>query len=211
MLHQYFDDPKAIDLSTFISKPNKGKSLLSGLEPIGEGLYLMELTENEMDIYNKNIGYKSSGHRTPYSYLFDREKGKIISDNVFRKGGLGGNFKDGYCSLLVYGTLENPDGGISNGCLIDTKGNVVLKQESLNYIYHIGGIIASMGNYLYNLKTNKKILNPNTTKISSDEFLFIETYELNAKYYDPEVAKIQKRGVYKINKFTAEMEFFEKT
>lgn len=176
-----------------------------------EEYYLKELSENELDTYiknhNENKKYSSSDKNLSFLY-----KGDIkISDIVFRKGGLGGTYKDGYCQLLEYGTIENPKSEYYNGCVVDIYGNIVLKQsqeKGLGNIYLKGGILAMVGDYLYNLKTGKPFLKPMSSKLETYEFMFVETYTLDEKYYNPEIAKIQKRGVYKINKFTSEMQFF---
>jgi hypothetical protein len=156
----------------------------------GEGIELVPVPEDELGELDPR------GKRTDFSYLY--KDGKKLSDDIFRKGGMGGTYKDGYIGLMKY----NPETKSENDwVMVDTEGNVVYTQKNrFGSLYHQGGIIVSDDNKLYNIKTGDMIVD-HTAKISSRDFLFVEVIWSSNGF---------ESGVYKIDKQTAEIEFFER-
>lgn len=138
-----------------------------------------------------------------YSHLY--KDGVKVSDEIFRKGGLCYGFKDGYCTLIHY-VLEREHEeerlGFSSGesVIINTDGKVCLSKEGLDYPYHSGGNVGSMGNYYYNLLTGEKICYRPSSVITGGEYLYLE-HRYNFDYYEVKIPV----GVYKLNKITLEL------
>ena len=138
-----------------------------------------------------------------YSHLYHNDL--KVSDLIFRKGGLGGTFKDGYCSLINYvKTKESKknDDGFSFGThvIINGLGEICLNREGLDYPYHIGGHLASIGNYIYDLRTGKAIAPKSSPSIQGVNCIIINhTYS----WYDKEAAL--PLGIYRIDFQTAEI------
>jgi hypothetical protein len=135
---------------------------------------------------------------------FHLYKDGVQLPNVFRIGGLGGQFKDGYCVLIYYSDFKLLSSKLKKGyssdigrsCIINTDGEIVLESKHLiEYIYHIGGIIASCNNReIYNLKTKEVIMKDHLGISYTSQYLFISTYN---------------NEVYKIDKYTGDIEIFE--
>ena len=130
-----------------------------------------------------------------------------VSDEVFRRGGLGGDFKDGYCDIIHYTPKKDkkkyPDGfGDATHVIINESGNVALKQDGLNYPYHIGGNVGSLKDFYYNLLTGEVIMPKGGTSIVAKNFLIIE--HKNVWDYIKKVIDIPK-GIYSINLLTCEV------
>ena len=120
---------------------------------LGHGLRLLpiELTEEEQK--NKHIV------NSEYSHLY--KDGIKVSDDIYRKGGMGGYFSDGYCELLWYQrekkSKKSSDVFSSSlHVLINLQGKIVLKTTSIcDYPYHVGGIVCNIGSKYYNLENGK--------------------------------------------------------
>lgn len=129
-------------------------------------------------------------------YLY--KNGEKISDEFFRIGGLGGKFRDNYCSLLI---VENRKLQSTQDYLkifeaiIDTNGKVVFKADHFTSLYHLGGLIASYKNKLFNLKTGEEICENNNSSISSADSIFLKNYKTT--------------GVMQIFKHTGEIVFYK--
>lgn len=152
---------------------------------LGEGIVLAYLGEN-----NK---YK-------YGLLF--RGNQKLSDKVFRVGGLGGKFKDGYCQLIHYPNFKDK-GNLAEGnhCIVDTTGKIVLTQEGLmTSPYHLKGVIATMNKKYYNLLTGE-VITEGYSNVRSENFVFVENIDGVEKF------KHQKR-VYKIDYRTGSFEIF---
>lgn len=139
-----------------------------------------------------------------YSHLYHNEL--KVSDLIFRKGGFGGTFKDGYCSLINYTRTKQPkknDSGFSFGThvLINELGDIVLSRDGISdYPYHIGGHLGSIGNYLYDLRTGVAIAPKSSSTITCKSCIIIEhRYD----WYDKEVKL--PLGIYKIDFETAQI------
>jgi hypothetical protein len=142
-------------------------------------------------------------NKNKYSHLY--KDGVKVSDEIFRKGGLCHGFKDGYCTLIHY-VLEREHEekrlGFSSGdsVIINTDGKICLTRDGLDYPYHSGGNVGSMGNYYYNLLTGEKIFYRPSSVITGVECLYLE-HKYNFDYYKVKIPV----GVYKLNKITLEL------
>jgi hypothetical protein len=155
---------------------------------LGEDMYLLYLTDNEYDDLKISRTYSNMG------YLFKNDR--IISNQLFRIGGLGGEFKDGFCKLINY-TKE--DGYYGKHCIINNKGKIVfIQKNSLDYPYHVGGIIAKLNSEYFNLNTGELIVSGDSS-IESKDYLFV----------DNRYKKEFEEGVYKIDKRTGQVEYFK--
>lgn len=166
-------------------------------QKLGDGYELRPIPLTKKQSENSRIvGMK-------YSHLYHNDL--KVSDLIFRKGGLGGTFKDGYCSLINYVKTKEPkrnDDGFSFGthAIINRLGEICLNRESLDYPYHTGGHLASIGNYIYDLRTGKAIAPKSSTTITGTNCIIINhTYS----WYDKEVAL--PLGIYRIDFQTAEI------
>jgi len=142
-------------------------------------------------------------NKNKYSYLY--KDGVKVSDEIFRKGGLCHGFRDGYCTLIHY-VLEKEHEekrlGFSSGdsVIINTEGKICLSRTGLDYPYHTGGNVGSVGNYYYNLLTGEKICYRPSSVITGKEFIYLE-HRYNFDYYEVKIPV----GVYKLNKITLEL------
>jgi hypothetical protein len=73
-------------------------------------------------------------------------------------------------------------------------------REGLDYPYHIGGHLGSIGNYIYDLRTGKAIAPKSSTTITGINCIIVEhRYD----WYDKEVKL--PLGIYRIDFQTAEL------
>lgn len=166
-------------------------------ERLGDGYELRQIPLTKQQSENSRIVSMK------YSHLYHNDL--KVSDLIFRKGGLGGKFKDGYCSLIHYVKTKEPkknDNGFSFGThvIINRLGEICLNREGLDYPYHTGGHLASIGNYIYDLRTGKAIAPKSSTTITGTNCIIIE-HRYN--WYDKEVSL--PLGIYKIDFQTAEI------
>lgn len=168
-------------------------------ERLGQGF---ELRKIEL----KNKKGEVIDNRNNYSHLYF--EGEQISKEVFRKGGMCSGFKDGYCALIHYIPSKDPKKSNTEGfdfgthILINQKGEIALKGGSFSsdHPYHIGGHLASIGNYIYDLRTAKAIAPKSSTTIKGVNCIIVEhRYD----WYDKEVKL--PIGVYRIDFETAEI------
>jgi hypothetical protein len=142
-------------------------------------------------------------NKNKYSHIY--KDGVKVSDEIFRKGGLCHGFRDGYCVLIHY-VLEREHEekrlGFSSGdsVIINTDGKICLSREGLDYPYHTGGNVGSVGNYYYNLLTGEKICYRPSSVIVGEECLYLDN-RYNFDYYEVKLPV----GVYKLNKITLEL------
>lgn len=129
-------------------------------------------------------------HHSDYGYLC--KDGKKISDEIFRVGGCCDGFKDEFCQLIVYErikkTKSNSGYTFGDHCIVNEEGKIVLRCKSMmDSIYHLKGVVASMGHSYYNLKTGEMILSGgwnddgyiNENTMSSENFIFLEGHLKN--------------------------------
>jgi len=185
-------------MDNMFPSPKLDKFQEKGWEKLGEGYYLVPLEDLD-------------NNRSNYSYLY-KEDNKI-SDKIFRKGGLGGNWKGDYIDLIVYTKKKlsrtgkppkstDPKWEFSSGihCVVNKDGIVVYEAERMtSYPYLYGGCLLGVDNTIRNLKTNTIILKYGGSILKSDKFLFVQN-EYNKDY---------KQGVYKIEIETGNFEVFE--
>lgn len=155
---------------------------------LGEGIYLVPFEE-----------------KMKYGHLYkDNQK---LSDDVFRVGGLGGKFNDGYCSLLYYPEYDKNSKENSicrHQCIINTNGDIIVQVEQFDHLYHLGGVLATSKKLgLINLLTGEKILPDYGDSVKSKEFLFVEH-----RWSCTEDKEKYPLGVYKISYKTGEYEIF---
>jgi hypothetical protein len=137
-------------------------------------------------------------NRERYSRLY--RDGNLISDKLFRLGGLNYGFeKKPYTSLLVYNNYPNETWG--SHCIIDMNGKIVLEAESSfdTSFYYLDGVIAKYKDTFINLLTGMPIVKSYSTYMKSKDFFFVESKDYEKKF--PE-------GVFKINFRTGEYEIF---
>jgi len=160
---------------------------------IGQDIFLMP-TDDFKD--NKEMSCNDFG------YLY--KDGKQLSDIPFRKGGLFSGFKDQqYCSIIAYPELKTSGYSFGNHCIINTKGEIVLDRgASLDYPYHLKGVIGAVKGTYYNLETGKPIVSGSQT-LKSDTYFFVQN-----SYSFGDEAKYEK-GVYKIEYATGNYEIFK--
>jgi hypothetical protein len=172
-------------------------------ERLGDGYELrpIELTKKEQE-NSRIVDLK-------YSHLY--HNGLKVTDSIFRKGGTGGKFKDGYCKLIHYirtNQEKKNDNGFSfgNHVIINHLGDIVMSATSgLDYPSHIGGHLGSIGNYIYDLRTGKAISPKSSKTIEGSNCIIVEhRYD----WYDKEVKL--PLGVYKIDFGTAEITLIDK-
>lgn len=167
-------------------------------ERLGEGYELREI-----EILAEG-GHFVVENREKYSHLY--HNGLKVSDEVFRKGGTGGKFKDGYCSLIHY-TQKKPHTEKNHGfdfgthVIIDKLGEVKLKGSGISsYPNHIGGHLGSLGNYIYDLRSGEAIAVKSSKTVDGANCIIVEhRYD----WYDKE-AKLPL-GIYRIDFWTAEV------
>lgn len=132
-----------------------------------------------------------------------------VSDTLYRVGGIGGRFVDGYIMLLKHTEAFYEDSITKDPkrkphlkdqwCILNDSGieKVVFRQFASPYLK--GGVVYVLDNKYYNIETGEKYCN-SYTSMSSDEFIFLD----NA--YDDDKSR---RGVMKINKKDGTFEIFK--
>ena len=166
-------------------------------EDLNDGFELRPIKLSKKESENsRTVGMK-------YSHLY--KDGVKVSDEIFRKGGLCHGFKEGYCGLIHYTRTKEPkknDEGFSFGdsVIINTEGKICLSKSGLDYPYHIGGNVGSVGNYYYNLLTGEKICYRPSSVIVGKECLYLDN-KYTFDYYEIKLPI----GIYKLNKITLEL------
>ena len=171
----------------------------SPYENLGNGYELRPIKLTKKEAENQRIV------NLKYSHLY--HNGLKVSNHIFRKGGMSGKFKDGYCELIHYvrtNQKEKNDNGFSFGTfvVINHLGEIVLEGNKLSsdHPHHIGGHLGSRGNYIYDLRTGEAIAPKSSDTIAGKNCIII-----NHRYawYDKE-AKLPL-GIYRIDFQTAEI------
>jgi len=138
--------------------------------------------------------------------------GVKISDTLYRVGGIGGSFKDGYIMLLKYieafyskdimkmcgkDAPKNNRHLDGNWCILNEDGEEKVNFfKSIDSAYLQGGVIYSNKGKYYNIETGELYCYANTS-MSTENYLFLHNGYDNDK---------SKRGVLKIDKKTGEFE-----
>ena len=167
-------------------------------ERLGDGYELrpIELTEKESkDQHTVNSNY---------CHLYHNDL--KVSDLIFRKGGMGGKFKDGYCALINYVRTDekgkNNDGfSFGKHVIVNHLGEIcLLATDTITYPSHCGGNLGKMKDTYYDLRTGKELISCSTSgSIDGKGFVFVQhRYD----WYNKQLPL----GVYKINKITCEYE-----
>jgi hypothetical protein len=143
-------------------------------------------------------------NREKYSHLY--WNGSQVCDLVFRKGGMGGTFKDGYCSLIHY-TQKQPHTEKSHGfdfgihVIINKLGDICLSGTGItSYPSHCGGNIGQLKDTYFNLCTGEKILTCSSSgSMHGKNFIIVEH---KYKWYNEDLPL----GIYQIDKLTCTYE-----
>ena len=175
-------------------KPSKIESKYQDLKEGYELRPIEELNDKGEPLENK-LGY---------SYLY--HNGLKISDEVFRKGGIGTNgFVDGYCTLLRYGNRIQDKSkktlkfeGIGDHVIVNRLGDVCLDPGGLETIYHLGGNLASVNGGIYDLRKGERIFENIYSTMKGNSCVVIEN-RYNWKNQD------FPKGIYRIDYETAEI------
>jgi hypothetical protein len=84
--------------------------------------------------------------------------------------------------------------------IINHLGEICMGKKGLDYPYHIGGHLGSIGNYIYDLRNGKAIAPKSSTVITGINCIIIEhRYD----WYNKEVTL--PLGIYRIDFETAEI------
>lgn len=160
-------------------------------ERLGGGYELrpIELTKKEAE--NSHIV------NLQYSHLY--HNGLKVSDGIFRTGGTGGEFKEGYCQLIHYVRDKKRESGFSFGThvIINNLGEICLAGTGISsYPSHCGWNIGKLKDTYYDLTTGKEVLTCSSSgSINGKEYIIVEhQYD----WYNKDLPL----GIYKINKRT---------
>lgn len=163
-------------------------------ERLGQGYELRPIELSEEEAKDSHIvGLQ-------YSHLY--HNGLKVSDNIFRRGGTGGTFKDGYCALIHYVREKARQGGFSFGThvIINHLGEIVLSGTGISsYPYHSGGHVGQLKDTYYDLRTGNPILTASSSGAISSKNLIIIEHKYD--WYNKDLPL----GVYTINKETCEV------
>lgn len=135
-----------------------------------------------------------------YSHLYHNDL--KVSDEVFRKGGTGGEFRDGYCKLIHYTRDGKREDGFSFGThvIVNHLGDIVLEGTGISsYPSHCGGNIGQLKDTYYDLRTGEAILTASSSGAISSKNLIILEHRYD--WYNKDLPL----GVYTINKETCEV------
>lgn len=135
-----------------------------------------------------------------YYFLHD-QFGTKLNDTPLRKGGIGGQFKDGYCMLIKFMADKEKGYDPSRFCMIDVNGEIVYeKKKEFGSLYHFGGVLVSDEDEVYNISTGEKVLPRINKYIQSRDYLFAYVVSFDVNF---------KSGVYMVEKETGEYQHFE--
>lgn len=138
-------------------------------------------------------------NRSNYSHLYHNDL--KVSDNIFRRGGTGGTFKDGYCKLIHYTRDKKREDGFSYGLhvIVNKLGDICLSGEGMSsYPSHCGGNLGKLKDTYINLCTGEEVITASSSNtIDAKKYMFVEhRYD----WYN----KSLPLGVYQIDKMTCE-------
>lgn len=115
-------------------------------------------------------------NRSNYAHLYHNDL--KVSDEVFRRGGTGGKFKDGYCQLIHYKRDKSREDGFSYGnhVIINHLGEICLGQNTQfgDYPSHMGGHVGCLKDLLYDLRTGKPFMVKSSTTINGESTIIVE-------------------------------------
>jgi hypothetical protein len=142
-------------------------------------------------------------NRNEYSHLYHNEL--KVSNLIFRRGGLGGTFINGYCQLIHYTQKKEhteKQHGFDYGVhvIINKLGDICLSGSGISsYPSHYGGNVGKLKDTFFNLCTGEEILTcSSSSSINGQNFIIVEhRYD----WYNKELPL----GVYRIDKFTCEI------
>lgn len=144
------------------------------------------------DFYLRPI--KIENEQTTYYNLYKGEE--KVCDEIFRKSGISSKFKDGYCHLIHF---EKINLNKIYNVIIDHTGKIVLNAGMLDYPNHIKGRIATLKDWVYDLKTGEKIL-PIRSCLTGLNYMIVE-HRYNWDSSEPKF----ELGIYKIEYNSAKL------
>lgn len=175
-------------------------STVNRFTQLGEGYELrpIDLTEEELE-NDRLVDMK-------YSNLY--HNGLKVSNEIFRKGGTGGKFKDGYCELIQYERTTEPkknSGGFSFGkhVIINNLGEIKLEADGTSYPRHVGGNIGALNERFYDLRTGV-VISPTGKYLIGESCIILE------HSYNWQKDSSLPVGLYKIDMETAEITQIDK-
>ena len=151
--------------------------------------------------------------------------GLLVTKDIFREGGFGGRWKDGYMELIKYtealfdlniikhSSNKNRKYLKGSHCVIDSNGDV--KFVSSDHVQlndaavHLGGDIFIHKKRVFNMKTGKTYTNCYNKDFVTDDYVFVEVNY--SSIYDKEN---KWDGVIRISRFhsdTVKEEYYPKT
>lgn len=161
-------------------------------ERLGDGY---ELREIELKDKKGNPIENSS----KYSHLYHNDL--KVSDNIYRRGGTGGDYQDGYCKLIYYTLDKKRECGFSFGIhvIVNKLGEICLSGTQMSsYPSQCGGNLGKLKDTYYNLCTGEEVITASSSNtINAKNYMFVEhRYD----WYN----KSLPLGVYQIDKETCE-------
>lgn len=200
-----FDMSKAFEYMDLVIKASKG-GLFGGLitdntDPIEPRYEILGYGFELRPIEIKDSEGKIVKNDSRFSNLYSG--GEKVNDLVFRKGGGGGKFRDGYCELIYYvqknpHTQERHGFDFGNHVIINDLGDIVLSPNGVtDYPSHIGGNVGRLKDTYYDLVRREPIITASTSSGSVNGKKFI-IFEHRYQWYNKDLPL----GVYMLNKET---------
>lgn len=164
----------------------------------------------ELKLVQLDSDYSKKWNNNLEDFLHLYKDGVKVCDTLYRKGGIGGDLKDGYILMLKHIEAHYDDSITEDKdrkphlenqwCIIDKNGVEKVNFNEFDSPYLTGGIVYSLKNHYYNIETGELYCQSYDT-MKSEEFIF-----LNNAYDDDK----SKRGIMKINKIDGTYELFKK-
>ncbi len=152
--------------------------------------------------------YRKKWNERLNDFIYIYKDGVKLNDTLYRKGGMGGEFKDGYMLLLKHIEAyyedsitkdKNRKRHLSDAwCILDTNGIEKVNFKKFESPYLSGGQIYSLDQKYYNIETGEFYCKAYTS-ITSSQFIFLDNQ------FDSDKSR---RGVMKINKQDGTWELF---
>lgn len=163
--------------------------------------------------------YRKEWNENSHDFVVLTRNGELISNSLYRVGGIGGGIKQDYFMLIkhvesvydydfikkVYPKKSNKELELQRKhlegrwCIIDKNGVEKVEFKEFDSPYLSGGVIYSLNNNYYNIETGY-CYGRGYNSIKSDSYVFLDNN------YDKDESK---SGVIKINKKDGSWELFK--
>jgi len=170
----------------------------------------------EFKPYILNEKFAKEYQTTSKDFIQIYKDGKLVSDDLFRFGGLGGNWKDNYIELLRYEKAKykpeilkmsknkNPKYLKGIWVVVNKYGEVIYenRDDEMHRLQHLGGDIFKKEGKVFNVRTKCVYTENAKDYFETDDYVFIKVdYQKEGN------------GVYRIHKTvdTNTIEFYPKT